>query len=81
MLFSVADSPPRFALATAERVVRLHDPLAGPSVPQVLGRYPLGSIVQSAKITRIDSEHGLYVDMSDGTRGFVHVSRTITFSN
>lgn len=35
--------------------------------------FAVGSIVEAAKVIRVESESGLIVEVSDGLQGFVHV--------
>ncbi|KAF8078800.1 hypothetical protein FPV67DRAFT_79954 [Lyophyllum atratum] len=79
VLYDFSSSPPRFSLALTEHVVGLS--------PRRLGReekrsggvtmqeaYPVGKIVETVKVTRLESERGVVAEVEPGLEGFVHIS-------
>jgi rRNA biogenesis protein RRP5 len=75
----VGASPPRFALSLAPHVLSLtakhladeNGEGAGLSVQE---SFPIGTILESAKVTKVESERGLIVQVGKALEGFVHVS-------
>lgn len=79
ILYDISPStPPRFALSLADHVVALtskrvsgsDDESNGPLLPEA---YPVGTILESVKVTRVETERGLIVEVAPGLNGFVHV--------
>lgn len=74
-----ATSPPRFALSLSKHILALKMKDDGDN-PTTLGlsllqeAYPIGTILDSVKILRVDSEKGLVLEVSETTTGYVHVS-------
>jgi rRNA biogenesis protein RRP5 len=66
-----ASSPPRFALSLAEHVVGL-DVKRTTDVP-LQEAYPIGTILDAVKVTVVEAERGLSVEVEPGVSGFVHV--------
>ncbi|RDB29525.1 rRNA biogenesis protein RRP5 [Hypsizygus marmoreus] len=79
VLYNFSTSPPRFALALVEHVIAL-----GPrkiqvekhsSSPQTIqAAYPIGKVLESVKVKRLESERGLIAEIEPGLEGFVHIS-------
>jgi len=82
VLYDFSSSPPRFALSLADHVValgpkRVNAP-AGSSRGQALqDTYPIGKVVEEAKVLRVEAERGIFVEIEPGLEGFVHVRQTI----
>lgn len=72
VLYNVADSsPPRFALSLAEHLIALTPKsAAGSGLPDA---YPIGTTLDAVKVSRVETERGLVVEVSDGAQGYVHV--------
>ncbi|KAF7799308.1 hypothetical protein EIP86_010540 [Pleurotus ostreatoroseus] len=78
VLYDISPStPPRFALSLAKHVVSLTSKSTDASEPgdgTVLQEsFSVGSIIEAAKVLRVESERGLIVDVSDSVQGFVHL--------
>lgn len=78
VLYDISPStPPRFALSLAEHIVSLTSKSADASesgdASSLQDAFPIGSIVEAAKVIRVESESGLIVEVSDSVQGFVHV--------
>ena len=79
VLYEVAGaSPPRFALSLAEHVLKLapkqlseEDEDAAATLQEA---YPIGTTLEGVKVTKVETERGLLVDVRSGLQGFVHVS-------
>lgn len=66
VLYELAGNPSKFALAHADHIVKL--------TPSTLtSEYPLGRIVQSAKIVKVEPERGVMLEMDPGVKAFAHV--------
>lgn len=74
IIYTLASSPPKFALSLSEQVLRLRSPAGPQSSLSVEEEHPLGSVIQGAKIVRCEPERGLVLDVSNGRQGFVHIS-------
>ena len=79
ILYDISPStPPRFALSLADHVIALtskrvsgsEDDNNGPLLPE---SYPVGTILESVKVIRVETERGLIVEVAPGLEGFVHV--------
>ncbi len=73
VLYDYSTTPPRFALALNEHIVELGTPrtLSGTSIQEA---YPIGRIIDGAKVLRVEPERGVDVEVEDGLEGFAHVS-------
>ncbi|KAK7059164.1 rRNA biogenesis protein rrp5 [Paramarasmius palmivorus] len=77
VLYDFSTSPPRLALSLNEHIVKLDVRRVGdnkgdlPSLPEA---YPVGMIVENAKVTRLEPERGLFIETDNGVEGFVHIS-------
>ncbi|KZT75076.1 hypothetical protein DAEQUDRAFT_807332 [Daedalea quercina L-15889] len=67
-----ASNPPRFALSLAEHLIQLvPKSLVGSDLTDA---YPIGLTLDAVKVTRVETERGLVVEVSDGIEGYVHIS-------
>ncbi|OBZ78635.1 rRNA biogenesis protein RRP5 [Grifola frondosa] len=80
VLYDISPStPPRFALSLADHVLRLT--MKNPAGPEesaastIQDAYSVGTILDAVKVTRVESERGLVVEVSPGIEGFVHISQ------
>jgi rRNA biogenesis protein RRP5 len=73
ILYDYCSSPPKFALALADHVVRLGPRLVGDKTEGVQQQYPVGTVLESVKVLRAEVERGLIVEVAPGVEGFVHV--------
>lgn len=77
-MWDIPDANPRqFALSALQHVIALEDATAEDTstdakVP-LEAAYPIGTIVDNAKVVRVDSDRGLTVEINGKIRGFVHV--------
>ncbi|KAK7468703.1 rRNA biogenesis protein rrp5 [Stygiomarasmius scandens] len=69
-------SPPRIALALNEHIINLEVRKASDAekAPTLQDAYPVGTIINDVKVTRIETEQGLTVEIKPGVEGFVHIS-------
>ncbi|KAF8913041.1 hypothetical protein CPB84DRAFT_1760205 [Gymnopilus junonius] len=81
ILYDYSASPPKFALALSEHIVKLSPRLGHgqndadeKNTLQVL--YPIGTALEAVKVLRVEAERGLLVEVGQGVRGFVHISHT-----
>lgn len=78
ILYDYSASPPKFALALSDPIVKL-SPRLGHSQNNVNEEktlqelYPVGTILEAVKVLRVEAERGLFVEVGEGVRGFVHV--------
>ncbi|KAJ7102119.1 hypothetical protein B0H15DRAFT_813261 [Mycena belliarum] len=79
VLYDFSTTPPRFALALTEHVLGLEarkmrkDKKSATSTMQEA--YPIGTILESVKVIRLEAERGAMVDIESGAlQGFVHIS-------
>lgn len=76
VLYGISPStPPRFALSLAEHVIKYKTKSAiSDAVDTDLQEaYPIGTVLDAVKVTRVESERGLTVEVGSGIEGFVHV--------
>ncbi|KAK0246373.1 hypothetical protein EDD85DRAFT_966662 [Armillaria nabsnona] len=73
VLYDYSTTPPRFALALNEHIVELGTSrtLSGSSIQEA---YPIGKIIDGAKVLRVEPERGVDVEVEDGLEGFAHIS-------
>lgn len=70
----VGSSPPQFALSLKEHVVALDARKRNTESGQTVQEsFPVGTVVRSAKVKRVEPERGLVVAVEEGVDGFVHV--------
>ncbi|KAF8222115.1 hypothetical protein L208DRAFT_1324246 [Tricholoma matsutake] len=78
VLYDFSSTPPRFALALADHVIALRSrriKALNESEDQTLQAiYPVGKIVEEAKVVRLEAERGILVEIEPGFEGFVHIS-------
>lgn len=79
VLYDIAGTtPPRFSLALVDHVVALdakHVKAAGTKkTVRLQDAYPVGATLENTKVSSVESERGLLVEVSPGVEGFVHVS-------
>ncbi|KAF5375185.1 hypothetical protein D9758_000459 [Tetrapyrgos nigripes] len=77
VLYDIPDTtPPRLALALNEHVIKLEVRRTSDvkEAPTLQDAYPVGTIVNDVKATRIEPEQGLTVEIKPGVDGFVHIS-------
>ncbi|EIW64233.1 uncharacterized protein TRAVEDRAFT_138819 [Trametes versicolor FP-101664 SS1] len=78
VLYDISPStPPRFALSLADHVVKYSAKSAasGSAATDLREAYPVGTTLDAVKVTRIESERGLTVEVGSGVAGFVHISQ------
>ncbi len=76
VLYDISPStPPRFALSSADHVVKYTSKTSSSSdaTADLREAYPIGTALGAVKVTRVESERGLIVDVGSGIQGFVHV--------
>ncbi|KAK2461613.1 hypothetical protein APHAL10511_006076 [Amanita phalloides] len=78
ILYSYDNSPPKFALALTDHVLRLEtrmmkDPTSSES-KDMAEMYPVGTTLESVKVTKVEPDRGVVVDVNAGIQGFVHIS-------
>ncbi|PBK76689.1 U3 snoRNP-associated protein Rrp5 [Armillaria solidipes] len=73
VLYDYSTTPPRFALALNEHIVELGTSrtVSGFSIQEA---YPIGKIIEGAKVLRVEPERGVDVEVEDGLEGFAHIS-------
>ncbi|KAJ7225707.1 hypothetical protein GGX14DRAFT_640485 [Mycena pura] len=79
VLYDFSTTPPRFALALTEHVLGLgvQRVKAGQdTMSQTMQEsYPIGTILETVKVVRLEAERGVVVDVDSGSlRGFAHIS-------
>ncbi|KAL5495001.1 RRP5 [Sanghuangporus weigelae] len=76
ILYNVAgSSPPQFALSLNEHVISL-DSIRRKTENQrsIQEGFPIGTVVESVEVKRVEPERGLVVAVEAGVGGFVHIS-------
>lgn len=72
-----SSSPPKFALALIEHIIKLSRRVVDNSEAgnelAVQELYPVGTTLEAAKVLRLEAERGLIVQVAPGVEGFVHV--------
>lgn len=85
VLYDVSGTtPPKFALALGDHIVALDVKHAKGSDgskdrPVLQDAYPIGKILEEAKVTGVEQERGLMMEVEPGVEGFVHVSFPFSF--
>jgi len=76
-------SPPRLALALNEHIINLEVRKASDAegAPTLQDAYPVGTIINDVKVTRIETEQGLTAEIKPGVEGFVHVCSPFFFQS
>ncbi|KAI0801037.1 hypothetical protein C8Q74DRAFT_1239986 [Fomes fomentarius] len=78
VLYDISPStPPRFALSLADHVIKYTSKTSSSSdaTADLREAYPIGTVLGAVKVTRVESERGLIVDVGSGIEGFVHISQ------
>ncbi|KAH9947721.1 hypothetical protein B0H21DRAFT_852620 [Amylocystis lapponica] len=65
-------SPPRFALSLADHVLKLDVK----SITKAKAESRSRTVLDAVRVTRVETERGLVVEVSPGVEGFVHISQT-----
>ncbi|KAH9944184.1 nucleic acid-binding protein [Epithele typhae] len=74
VLYGITPStPPRFALSLGEHVVKQTIKTTDEAV-DLREAYPVGTMLDAAKVIRVENERGLIVQVSEGVEGLVHIS-------
>ena len=77
VLYQHSAEPPRFAVGLSKHLVDLDvrkvQNAEDDGSVTLQERYPLGSVVESAKVVKLETERGVYLEVEDGLQGFVHV--------
>ncbi|KAJ7596847.1 hypothetical protein C8J56DRAFT_918480 [Mycena floridula] len=78
VLYNIGSVPPKFSLALTEHVINLEPrrfkgekSMTSLSLQEA---YPLGKILESVKVLRIEPERGVVVEVDPGVEGFAHIS-------
>ncbi|KAF7339630.1 rRNA biogenesis protein RRP5 [Mycena sanguinolenta] len=78
VLYDFSTTPPRFALALTDHVLRLglQTIKAKNAASQSMQEgYPIGTILEAVKVVRVEAERGVVVDIDSGAiQGFTHIS-------
>jgi rRNA biogenesis protein RRP5 len=77
ILYDYSSSPPKFALTLAEHTIKL-TPCLTPRKENEMARtiqeaYPVGTMLEAAKVLGLEAERGLSMEVEPGVEGFVHV--------
>ena len=80
VLYGFSSSPPKFALALADHVIALGPRRIKPQKQSSDDQnrtwqdiWPVGRVVEDAKVLRLEAERGIFVEIEPGLEGFVHV--------
>jgi len=77
VLYSYDTSPPKFALALTDHLLHLQPrTLRDPTkreTKDMAETYPIGTILESVKVVRVEPDRGIIVDIESGLQGFIHV--------
>lgn len=75
----VGSSPPQFALSLNPHVIALQPKRRSSEDNQLIqDAFPIGTILESVKVKRVEQERGLVVSVDDSVEGFVHVRQAST---
>ena len=66
-------TPPRFVVTLAEHHIRLQ-PKSTSDGQLLYAAFPVGAVLDSVKVRRVEAERGLLVEIQPDQEGFVHVS-------
>ncbi|KAH9486567.1 rRNA biogenesis protein rrp5 [Psilocybe cubensis] len=74
-----SSSPPKFALALVDHIVKLrarmgvgkNEAESGNSIQEL---YPVGTLLDAVKVVRLETERGLIAEIAPGIEGFAHIS-------
>jgi rRNA biogenesis protein RRP5 len=77
ILYQLSSStPPKLGLSLANHVVNLDVCRHGSSEasqPTLLEAFPIGTILETVEVRRVEPERGLVMEVAPGVEGFVHV--------
>ncbi|KAI0652084.1 hypothetical protein C8Q79DRAFT_76749 [Trametes meyenii] len=70
-------TPPRFALSLADHVVKYSakSAVSDDKSTSLRDAYPVGTVLEAIRVTRVESERGLVVEIGSDVEGFVHISQ------
>lgn len=66
-------TPPRFVVTLAEHHIKLQPRSTSEDQP-LYSAFPVGTVLGSVKVRRVEAERGLLVEIQPNQEGFVHVS-------
>ncbi|KAI0673370.1 U3 snoRNP-associated protein Rrp5 [Trametes maxima] len=78
ILYDISPStPPRFALSLADHVVRYSakSTASDGGSTSLHDAYPIGTVLEAVKVTRVENERGLIVEVGSDVEGFIHISQ------
>ncbi|KAI0375236.1 hypothetical protein BV20DRAFT_934020 [Pilatotrama ljubarskyi] len=78
ILYDISPStPPRFALSLVDHVIKydVKSVQSDAATTDLREAYPVGTVLEAVKVTRVESERGLIVEVGSGVEGFVHISQ------
>ena len=86
ILYDYSSSPPKFALTLMDHALKLGPSLipANDSAEKgltVKDAYPVGTVLDSVKVLRVEPERGVIVEVTPGVEGFVHVCPFISIGH
>ena len=77
VLYNYDSSPPKFSVALTSHILHLEPRKvkeSPDSEPKHMSEaYPIGTILDSVKVVRVEPERGIIVDIMSGLQGFIHV--------
>ncbi|KIK70798.1 hypothetical protein GYMLUDRAFT_32858 [Collybiopsis luxurians FD-317 M1] len=78
VLYYLSSTPPKLALSMNEHVIGLNsrtvEQTDSDELLSIQEAYPVGTLVDDVKVTRIEAERGLTAQLGSGIEGFVHIS-------
>ncbi|KAF8898934.1 hypothetical protein BD779DRAFT_1607574 [Infundibulicybe gibba] len=77
ILYNLDSTPPTFSLALTEHVLNLGVRAVkngGKSLVPMRVAYPIGTLLEDAKVLKVEAERGLMLGIAPGVEGFVHIS-------
>lgn len=77
VLYDYSSSPPRYALALTEHILALKPRQEGEMT--LREAFPIGRILDGVKVTQLEAERGIVVEVQSGIKGFVHVCEASWF--
>jgi rRNA biogenesis protein RRP5 len=77
VLYQYSTEPPRFAVALSEHLADLDEQRVSnedsDEARPLKEVYPVGQVLESVKVTKIEPERGVYLEVAPGVEGFSHV--------
>lgn len=74
ILWDIPGTTPRqFALSLLPHVIQFTERLGLDTGSDLKEAYPIGFIFERAQVVRVEADRGLFMKLSDGIVGFVHV--------